>query len=1085
MVSASEAGTVGLFEMTLRRCEKRGTSFEPLGRFVDTLDAVPALPPPLPPGGDGTPPGADPVARAAALASLFQQLGGTAVGARAKDVVRALADNRVDRLMAACGDLKSLCKASRSDLSVLSLAEAAGLAHRTRAVLDEPLDPAAIQQLAADLIPQATPADIALILRFALRDLPQPVLRLFERSNGASEGAPAKAKKEASPVAASQPAAAAKRARPPEEDGESLLLQPSPKKAKGAGASAVLEPPPRNQPATPREDREKVLLQPSPKKAKGAGASPVIDSPPRNQPAAPRKDKKQHRVPSTVDLTAPDDGPAPSPAAEPRSSAADEVRAGKKARRAAPPGSSGTPPSANERRGGRVAAEAESSHTAERLIAGLLALQGGSRQPADEAPLALGAAIDPMHAKRPTSWNTVVGLPGGLVADLKYDGERLLVHKLPGRRGYKFFSRNRAATPSRKTDALHGPLDLALAGVRSCILDAELVSEHTFGSANVLQKTHLEHGPALYVFDILLLNDHPVHAYPLITRKHLLEHLFRVDQPPSLRPGERRGHPVPPARPVVSPACYAVATGSAQHKKEVIGAFVKDVLARQLEGIVVKPAGEGYTPGNKTRWVKVKAGYLEEWSKPPTQRALDGLAVYTAVLAAEKARLAAPRGNPAAAVRGDRVSGLLLDPPPPGPHPLGAAPAPLPPSRLGNLPDTLDLVVVGARVAPPAAFPTELLLGVWHPKKTAFATVCYAPVAPSPGFTAAQWASIAGQYMVAVPSKKAGGRGPPPKHLAVHESMVPDVCMRSPVEGAVVEIDGEAFQESWLHTAELITVRNPVVIRLRDDKSLSSATSLEDVVELYAKDQQTRTSKIQADPASDQLLNAQCDDIGGVSPSPAQLSKYYGEPPLAATLMGDLSSGSSDATSVRFVVHSVAVRGNWAKKGAMRFVTAAFGRGHEQEYAACSAAVAAAQKLAAGPWASPAAPAPEKLKRRPLGLGDLLVTEEALVAAALPSPPAAAAVVLVCSVFAQSYTASHAAVPKFDAGAWEVGVRKLARRIRGLKLKNASADVHVHILRSSPAMVGGAWEKLKPVVLDFLVSQNVHVTVYDSKDFGA
>ena len=257
---------------------------------------------------------------------------------------------------------------------------------------------------------------------------------------------------------------------------------------------------------------------------------------------------------------------------------------------------------------------------------------------AENAPTAtgqvgVGMVFDPVHPQAPTSWGffssvalfdstqqqgfkriltDAVDVDGGLknmqaakIVDLKYDGERLLIHRKrqDNKNVYKLFSRNMFEVPEKKIpNELLSSLDAAIPEtVEDVILDAEVLSKHTRGSLNHLPAHIVLEHPVVYVFDVLFLNGYSLLSAPLFLRRALLH-----------------SHIVPsPIRHKVEIcvysilACTAGEAGAASPALLRLRAGLDFMVRRQLEGVVVKPALSQYFLGNKGLWRKVKRNYLD------------------------------------------------------------------------------------------------------------------------------------------------------------------------------------------------------------------------------------------------------------------------------------------------------------------------------------------------------------------------------------------------------------------------------------------------------------------------------------------
>ena len=78
-----------------------------------------------------------------------------------------------------------------------------------------------------------------------------------------------------------------------------------------------------------------------------------------------------------------------------------------------------------------------------------------------------------------------------------------------------------------------------------------------------------------------------------------------------------------------------------------------------------------------------------------------------------------------------------------------------------------------------------------------------------------------------------------PNWLNCSRQMAPDFVIKNPKKSPVWEITGAEFSKAELHTANGISIRFPRVTKIRDDKDWKTATSLEQLNELFETSKQS------------------------------------------------------------------------------------------------------------------------------------------------------------------------------------------------------------------------------------------------------
>ncbi|KAK7600957.1 hypothetical protein V9T40_008398 [Parthenolecanium corni] len=201
----------------------------------------------------------------------------------------------------------------------------------------------------------------------------------------------------------------------------------------------------------------------------------------------------------------------------------------------------------------------------------------------------------PMLAQACTSLDAAVDkYPDGLYAEIKYDGERVQLHKQGS--DFKYFSRSLKPVLPHKVDHFKDYIKKAFPKGDDLILDCEVLmidmstgNPLPFGTLGIHKKTEFKDAnPCLYVFDCLYFNGESLLNSPLKKRREILQNNMT----------DIRHH---------------VQFSEIKLIKNVkdLESMLTDVLDKNLEGLVLKDIQGVYEPG-KRRWIKVKRDYLFE-----------------------------------------------------------------------------------------------------------------------------------------------------------------------------------------------------------------------------------------------------------------------------------------------------------------------------------------------------------------------------------------------------------------------------------------------------------------------------------------
>ena len=229
----------------------------------------------------------------------------------------------------------------------------------------------------------------------------------------------------------------------------------------------------------------------------------------------------------------------------------------------------------------------------ERLVQRVQQQRGGGGGGTGEALGAIvpGEPISPMLA------TPAKGVPQafakckqGCLAEVKYDGERLQVHRSGG--GLVFYSRSLKPVKEDKVTALRPHIAGAFPGGGPLVLDAEVLMVdpatgqfldfNTHGVRHVKGGTTAGAQPCLVVFDALHLGGQPLLDVPLEQRRAQLE-----------------------AAMVPIPGRVQLSELRRIRTEAELDTFYADARARCEEGLMVKDAAGLYQPG-KRKWIKLK-----------------------------------------------------------------------------------------------------------------------------------------------------------------------------------------------------------------------------------------------------------------------------------------------------------------------------------------------------------------------------------------------------------------------------------------------------------------------------------------------
>uniref|UniRef100_A0A6B2KYW2 DNA ligase n=1 Tax=Arcella intermedia TaxID=1963864 RepID=A0A6B2KYW2_9EUKA len=202
--------------------------------------------------------------------------------------------------------------------------------------------------------------------------------------------------------------------------------------------------------------------------------------------------------------------------------------------------------------------------------------------------------IKPMLARpNNTLEHTVQRCPNGMFAEIKYDGERVQIHK--NNDEYKTYSRNLKPVAPHKIAEVQQYIPQAFTGATTIILDGEILLMDTntnlplpFGTLGIHKKTAFTNATVcLFIFDILYLNGEMLLGLPLCERRKILEENVK---------------PIP----------GRIALSEVHRPKNVaeLTAVFNKVVSENIEGLVVKDIHGTYEP-NMRHWIKIKKEHFD------------------------------------------------------------------------------------------------------------------------------------------------------------------------------------------------------------------------------------------------------------------------------------------------------------------------------------------------------------------------------------------------------------------------------------------------------------------------------------------
>lgn len=204
-----------------------------------------------------------------------------------------------------------------------------------------------------------------------------------------------------------------------------------------------------------------------------------------------------------------------------------------------------------------------------------------------------GAPISPMLPLACSSSKQVFDKwPTGCFAEIKYDGERIQIHKNSS--GYSYYSRNLKLVTRHKTESFDDLIPIAFPSCTSCILDGEIVMVDIdtgdmlpFGTLGIHKKRLLNARTCFFIFDILYYNDTNLLKMPLSYRKK-----FITDNMTPI------------------PNQFTQSETFKITNTHMLDNLISKTFNAGLEGLVLKSCLNCYEPG-KRHWLKIKKDYMK------------------------------------------------------------------------------------------------------------------------------------------------------------------------------------------------------------------------------------------------------------------------------------------------------------------------------------------------------------------------------------------------------------------------------------------------------------------------------------------
>ncbi|MFH4975129.1 hypothetical protein AB6A40_001838 [Gnathostoma spinigerum] len=211
--------------------------------------------------------------------------------------------------------------------------------------------------------------------------------------------------------------------------------------------------------------------------------------------------------------------------------------------------------------------------------------------------ISLGTPVKPMLAKPCRSVEEAMGTcKNGMLCEIKYDGERLQLHKEGGK--FTFYSRSLKSVQEHKVSHFSSFIPKAFPSGGDMILDSEVLMVDIttgkplpFGTLGIHKKEQFKDAVVcLFVFDCLLYDGISLMDRPIKERRRLLEE--NINEIPNR----------------VLLSNYQLINHGEHHR---LRTMIWKAIDEGLEGLVLKDVDSVYEPGMR-HWLKMKKDYLED-----------------------------------------------------------------------------------------------------------------------------------------------------------------------------------------------------------------------------------------------------------------------------------------------------------------------------------------------------------------------------------------------------------------------------------------------------------------------------------------
>ncbi|XP_063909442.1 DNA ligase 3 isoform X2 [Zophobas morio] len=217
----------------------------------------------------------------------------------------------------------------------------------------------------------------------------------------------------------------------------------------------------------------------------------------------------------------------------------------------------------------------------------------GGKGKSSKATIELMTPVLPMLAEACKSVEQAMKkCPNGMFSEIKYDGERVQVHKQGSE--FKYFSRSLKPVLPHKVAHFKDYIPQAFPHAKDLILDSEILMIDTqtgkplpFGTLGIHKKSEFKDASVcLFIFDCIYYNGEILTDKPIKHRKKILnENMTEI------------------------PNHIMFSEMEEIHDPKDLANMIAKVLKLGLEGLVLKDMKSVYEPG-KRHWLKVKKDYL-------------------------------------------------------------------------------------------------------------------------------------------------------------------------------------------------------------------------------------------------------------------------------------------------------------------------------------------------------------------------------------------------------------------------------------------------------------------------------------------